>query len=46
MLSPLLKMAKETVTTVSMLPLQATYMIAKATADTIIKAGKKVSRIF
>lgn len=46
MLSPLLQMAKKTVTTASILPFQATFMIAKVTAKAIIDAGKKASRIF
>ena len=46
MLSPLLKMSKEIVTTVSTMAFKATYEIAKATADAIIKAGKKACKIF
>ena len=46
MLSPLLQMAKKTVETVSMMPFQALYVIPKATADAIIKAGKKTCKIF
>lgn len=46
MLSPLLQMAKKTVETVSIMPFKATYEIAKATANAIISAGKKASRIF
>ena len=46
MLSPLLQMSKEIVTTVSMMPFKALYAIPKATADAIIKAGKKACKIF
>jgi hypothetical protein len=46
MLDPLLSQAVKIAGTVSMMPFKATYEIAKATADAIIKAGKKASRIF
>ena len=46
MLSPLLKMSKEIVTTVSMMPWKVTKIVAEETFNAIIKAGKKACKIF
>ena len=46
MLDPLLSKSVKIAGSVCMMPFKATYEIAKATANAIIKAGKKACKIF